>query len=237
MEKMNRYYAEKLSAERLKSVYEIATPRVKRYLDAELAHVLDRLTRNGRVLDLGCGYGRIAKPLLAKPVQVIGIDNSIANLELAREFVDAAWPACAFFEMDAAHLGFADGCFDNVLCIQNGISAFKVDPLELLKEMMRVARPGAAILFSSYSDRFWEHRLEWFQLQSEHGLLGEIDYERTGDGVIVCRDGFKATTFRPRDFRALAERAGVRATITEVDESSIFCEIAVPLLPGRDRIG
>ncbi len=29
-------------------------------------------------------------------------------------------------------------------------------------------------------------------IQTEHGLLGEIDEEATGDGVIVCRDGSRA---------------------------------------------
>jgi ubiquinone/menaquinone biosynthesis C-methylase UbiE len=230
---MNRYYAEKLSAARLQRCYEIAPPRVRDYLEAEVAHVLERITPHARVLELGCGYGRVVKVLLSKATQVIGIDNSYANLELALDFVGVSWPSCAFLQMDAVRLGFVDHSFDAVLCIQNGISAFKVDPLGLLKEMLRVARPGALILFSSYSDRFWAHRLEWFQRQSDAGLLGEIDHEHTGHGVIVCKDGFKATTFRPADFRSLAARAAVPAMITEVDDSSIFCEITVPPVPAE----
>jgi 2-polyprenyl-6-hydroxyphenyl methylase/3-demethylubiquinone-9 3-methyltransferase len=42
--------------------------------------------------------------------------------------------------------------------------------------------------------------LKWFELQSEVGLLGEIDYEKTKEGVIVCKDGFTATTVGPEDF-------------------------------------
>jgi SAM-dependent methyltransferase len=127
--------------------------------------------------------------------------------------------------MDAIALGFRDGVFDVVLCVQNGISAFHVDQPALIAESLRVTRPGGRVLFSSYSDEFWRERLEWFRLQSEHGLLGAIDWNATADGVIVCRDGFKAATVSPGEFLHLASRLNVRARIKEVDQSSIFCEI------------
>ena len=60
-------------------------------------------------------------------------------------------------------------------------------------------------------------------------LLGEIDEEATGNGVIVCKDGFRATTFSPDDFLALAANLGLAVEVFEVDESSVFCEIIRPL--------
>ena len=129
--------------------------------------------------------------------------------------------------MNAINLGFTDGCFDVVICIQNGISAFKVDQEDLILESLRVTQDGGTCLFSSYSDDFWEHRLEWFQLQASGGLIGEIDMEKTGNGRIVCKDGFQATTLRRKDFSELVSRIGFTATIAEVDGSSIFCEIRV----------
>jgi 2-polyprenyl-6-hydroxyphenyl methylase/3-demethylubiquinone-9 3-methyltransferase len=66
--------------------------------------------------------------------------------------------------MNAIELGFGNRQFDMVICIQNGISAFKVDQQKLIKEAMRVTRSGKTILFSSYSERFWEDRLEWFRV-------------------------------------------------------------------------
>jgi 2-polyprenyl-6-hydroxyphenyl methylase/3-demethylubiquinone-9 3-methyltransferase len=69
--------------------------------------------------------------------------------------------------------------------------------------------------------------LAWFQLQSAQGLLGEIDWAATGAGVIVCKDGFRASTVGPDEFRALAAGLGRRVEVEEVDGSSVFCEIAV----------
>ncbi|RLB21785.1 MAG: class I SAM-dependent methyltransferase, partial [Deltaproteobacteria bacterium] len=123
--------------------------------------------------------------------------------------------------------GFRKRVFDRVVCIQNGISAFKVEPRRLVLEALRVTRPGGKVLFSSYSPRFWNERLEWFQRQAELGLLGEIDYEATGNGVIVCKDGFRATTFGAEEFLSLVSDLHVSPQITEVDGSSIFCEMTV----------
>jgi len=84
------------------------------------------------------------------------------------------------------------------------------------------------VLFSSYSDRFWEERLKWFEIQAEHGLIGEIDHHLTGHGVIVCKDGFRATTMNAESFRSLAAFLKLTPTIIEVDGSSLFCEVVVP---------
>lgn len=62
-------------------------------------------------------------------------------------------------------------------------------------------------------------------MQAEHGLIGEIDRERTGGGVIVCKDGFQANTVGPDEFQGLCSSLGVRPRIEEVDGSSLFCEI------------
>lgn len=224
---MNRYYAEKLSAQRLARCYEVAPPRVRQFLEAEIAHVRSKIT-HGHILDLGCGYGRTIRPLLNPSLRFVGIDNSHANLAMACSFVGAPSSVCAFLQMDAVSLGFADGRFDATLCLQNGISAFRVDPVRLLREMLRVTRSGGLLLLSSYAQRFWQHRLRWFELQAEAGFLGEIDRDATGDGVIVCKDGFRAVTFGPEDFEALAQQAGVECRVYEIDESSLFCEILVP---------
>jgi 2-polyprenyl-6-hydroxyphenyl methylase/3-demethylubiquinone-9 3-methyltransferase len=56
-------------------------------------------------------------------------------------------------------------------------------------------------------------------------LLGEIDYDRTGEGRIVCKDGFTATTLTQEDFQELTSGLNANIRIQEVDESSLFCEI------------
>jgi len=223
---MASYYSQKLSAERLRLCYEVAPPRVKQYLEAEIEFVLDQTNSSGLVLELGCGYGRVLEKLMEKSKAVVGIDTSHDSLNLARDIFCES-PHCHLFVMDAVELGFRDRLFDMVVCIQNGISAFNVDQKKLIKGAMRVTNSGGKVLFSSYSEHFWEERLEWFRIQSEKKLIGEIDEDATGNGVIVCKDGFKASSVSPDDFILLTSDLDIDPIITEVDSSSIFCELRI----------
>jgi len=245
---MEDYYAENLAAEKLRRCYEIAPPRMQQYLRAELDFALEFIHAGDSVLDLGCGYGRTLPDLAARAGSVTAIDNAPASIALAKETAKSL-ANVEVLEMDAAALQFDDGRFDVVLCLQNGISAFHRDQPTLLREALRVCRPntlggvpaggsgpktlgsvpagdcrpGGVALFSTYSEKFWPQRLEWFELQADAGLLGEIDRQRTGNGFIACKDGFTATTFTPDQFRLLAAGLQAAITLTEVDGSSLFC--------------
>ncbi len=223
---MSGYYSEKLAAEKLRRCYEIAPPRVRQYLAAEIAHVADLIGPTDSVLELGCGYGRVIKELSAAGRLVVGIDTSFSSLRMAREFLSKS-ADCHLLQMDAVSTGFQDGSFDTVVCIQNGISAFKVEHTRLVAESVRIARPSGLVLLSTYSDAFWTERLDWFRRQAEAGLLGEIDDNATGDGVIVCKDGFRAMTVAAGEFVALTAGLNVDSRIVEVDGSSLFCEMRV----------
>jgi 2-polyprenyl-6-hydroxyphenyl methylase/3-demethylubiquinone-9 3-methyltransferase len=130
--------------------------------------------------------------------------------------------------MDAAAPTFRDGAFDVVVCVQNGICAFAVDPERLMREALRVTRPGGRALFSTYSAAFWPERLRWFESQAAAGLVGAIDYDQTKNGTVVCKDGFRTGLFSPEALRGLSRKLGVEPVITTVDDSSVFCEILVP---------
>ena len=221
---MSSYYTARLFAARLRACYEVAPPRVKAYLAAEIEFVLQRTSSRMAVLELGCGYGRVLRRLLPRVQKLVGIDTSVSSLRMAAESVGPK-ESLHLVAMDAAHMGFADHTFDLTICIQNGISAFGVDQGQLLAEAVRVTRSGGVVLFSSYADAFWEERLRWFEIQAEHELVGEIDYQATGNGVIVCKDGFRATTVTPARFRSLAATLGFAPNILEVDGSSVWCEL------------
>lgn len=218
------YYRDKLSAERLRLCYEIAPPRVKQYLRAETEFVLQNIRSSDMVLELGCGYWRVLEKIARKAKLAIGVDTSIDSLLLGRKMLKGL-DKCILLEMNAVKLGFLDQTFDRVICVQNGISAFHVNQKDLIRESIRVTKRRGKVIFSSYSDKFWKDRLEWFRLQSKAGLVGEIDYEKTGNGLIVCKDGFTATTIRPEQFRELISEFDVDTKIVEVDESSLFCMI------------
>lgn len=221
-----RYYSDNLAADRLEQAYDLAPPRVRQYLEAEIGHVVSRIRPGDAVLELGCGYGRVLERLATKAGLVVGVDNSLASLRLgkrrSRHDAGILW-ICT----DASMPALRPGTFDCVVCIQNGISAFHVNREALIAESISLARRGGLVLFSSYSERFWGDRLKWFELQAQAGLVGEIDYVRTRKGVIVCKDGFTAGTVSPEEFARLVEHLNIESRIVEIDGSSLFCEITV----------
>ena len=221
---MANYYATRPSGERLRRCYELAPSRVRQYLDAEMGHAVARVAAAASVLELGCGYGRVLAELVAPSRRVVGIDTSLDSLLLARGLrVPSA--GLELGVMEATAVAFPDRTFDAVVCIQNGICAFRCDPHELIREALRVTRPGGKVLFSSYSMAFWPDRLRWFELQAAEGLVGELDYSAMRPGEIVCKDGFRSGTLSANAFVEMCRQLDVEPAIAQVDDSSVFCEV------------
>ncbi|MBU0517384.1 class I SAM-dependent methyltransferase [bacterium] len=222
--KPGRYYADKLSGERLDLCYQIAPPRVQQYLNAEIKHCLSLIGSKDRVLEIGCGYGRVLHRIAEVTKHAVGIDNSAENLRYGR-YRFHLLERMAFNLMEAEDLAFEDSQFDVTLCIQNGLSAIKGNTIKIVEECLRVTKPGGRCLFSSYTDEFWPDRLEWFQMQAEEKCVGKIIQGLTGNGVIVCEDGFRATTMGRADYLEIAMTLNTDAVFTVVDGSSLFCKI------------
>ena len=96
-----------------------------------------------RVLDVGCGTGRLAVALLQRRrvQQLLGIDIAAAYVaHAARHNSD---PRAAFEVGDACALPCADRSFDRVLSLL--VLHFVPQPQQAVAEMKRVARPGATV--------------------------------------------------------------------------------------------
>lgn len=215
------YYAQRLNAERLYGVYDTAIPRVARYLSKEIDFVKSYLHGSGSLLELAAGYGRILKELAPFAGSVTGIDISDGNVRFGMEYLKDV-PNAELKVMDVHEMDY-DREFDVVICLQNGLSAVKAErPEELVAKSLRALKSGGRAFFSTFHADFWETRVQWFKEQADKGLLGELDMEKTKDGVIVCRDGFRADTFKPEDFERLGRASGLKWELAEVDNSSLF---------------
>jgi SAM-dependent methyltransferase len=225
---MTSYYVKKkLAGDRLQQCYEVAPPRVRQYLESEIQHLLDSLHPADRVLELGCGYGRVSLRIADIAERVVGIDVAEESLSLARQLA-RSYRNCEFLSMDARDLKFEDASFDVVACIQNGVCAFGIDQETMLREAWRILRPSGLMLLSTYTPSFWPERLRWFEIQAEHGLIGELDRAECRDGTIVCTDGFRSGCVTRARMDQLGAMLGVPATLVEVDRSSLWCELRKP---------
>ncbi|MFB6111546.1 MAG: methyltransferase domain-containing protein [Halobacteriaceae archaeon] len=96
-----------------------------------------------KVLDVGCGTGFATEGLLKHTGDVVGLDQSVHQLEQAWEKLGKHDPV-AFSLGDAERLPFADASFDVVW--SSGSIEYWPNPVAALEELRRVAKPGAPVL-------------------------------------------------------------------------------------------
>jgi SAM-dependent methyltransferase len=111
-------------------------------LVAETAHDLVRPAV--RVAEIGVGTGRIARPLLARGLQVTGIDLSRAMMLRLRAALPPGTPLPALAQGDAAHLPFAAGACEAVLSVH--VFHLIANWRAALDEVRRVLPTGGKLL-------------------------------------------------------------------------------------------
>lgn len=112
----------------------------------------ERLAKRERILDLGCGAGRVSIGLWqAGYERVVGADLAEEMVAEARGI--AAYLGCPFsFErQDATALGYADASFNGVVFAFNGLMQIpgKENRQRALQQIYRVLRPGGRFIFST----------------------------------------------------------------------------------------
>lgn len=88
--------------------------------DRHIDGLLACLDGNGRILDLGCGTGRLAGYMRAKGFEVVGVDLSENMLGIAKK----NYPGIGFIRADMREVEFGEGSFDAV-CLAYSIFHFE----------------------------------------------------------------------------------------------------------------
>lgn len=150
--------------------------------------ILERLSEQGTVVDLGCGPGILLKNLAGSAVRVIGVDNSSRMLEAAAKLL----PDVSTISLrigDLEHLPLRDGEAD--AAIMSLVLHHLAAPQAGIAEMQRVVRPGGQIMLVD----FINHDNETMRTKYGDRWLGfapdELCAWMTKAGLQrICRDEF-----------------------------------------------
>ncbi len=129
--------------------------------------LLDRLSKDSLVLDLGCGPGDPATAIMAERCYVVGVDLSPVQLTLARRAV----PTAAFVLGDMIQLGLRPGAFDAVVsfyAIGHVPSAFHP---QVLRDIVRWLKPGGLLVANTPVTR-GDGVNDWLGVQMFFGGIG-----------------------------------------------------------------
>lgn len=125
----------------------VVNSHARRTAQDSAAFLLPHLKPHHTILDIGCGPGTITADLaeLVPEGKVTGVDAVEAVLERARAHVAgrSGITNCTFEVADANALPYPDASFDVVFCHQ--VLQHVQDPVGILKEMRRVAKPGGIV--------------------------------------------------------------------------------------------
>jgi 2-polyprenyl-3-methyl-5-hydroxy-6-metoxy-1,4-benzoquinol methylase len=112
--------------------------------DAAIVHACERAGM-GRVLDVGCGEGWLARTLASRGARVLGIDGSLALIERARAAGGGArFEVISYDALPATPAGIAPGPWDLVVC---NFSLLGEDLAPLLRALVhRLASDGTLLI-------------------------------------------------------------------------------------------
>ena len=113
--------------------------------------VLDRYAASvrgrGRVCDLGCGPGQIARYLAARGVEAFGIDASVAMVTTARRLN----PTLDFQQGNFYALDLADGSLAGIAAFYSLIHCERRALPRAVRELHRVLAPGGRLLMAVHA--------------------------------------------------------------------------------------
>jgi ubiquinone/menaquinone biosynthesis C-methylase UbiE len=198
-------------------------------------HFVERHIRPGmHVLDVGSGPGRFGLDCVALGADVTLVDLSPVQLAAARERMAVRGVlnrVRGFHQLDVLDMtSLAADSYDAVLCFGGAISYTKERHLDALRQLARVARPGAPILLSVMS------------LYGVMGLVGPLDaatvLENVNDHLdwdaVLSGAGVVFTRPTSTEFHqplALFSSAGLRSALVEAGLEVRTLASANPFLP------
>ena len=134
-----------------REVYDVIAPlfsATREYNWADVEVLAEYIKPEDKVLDLGCGNGRLYQILAKKQALYTGLDQSGELIALARE----KFPEAEFVVGGMTELLFEAASFDAIF----SIAAFNHIPgqelqLKSLQEMKRVLKPGGLIVMTNWN--------------------------------------------------------------------------------------
>jgi SAM-dependent methyltransferase len=166
-----------------------------------LERLSQHLSTDSRILDLGCGYGRLLGLLFERGYRnLVGLDLAPSMIELARE----NFPTIEFNQLDSApNIPLPDESVDATLLF-SVLTCVPTDEgqRDIMKEVARVLRPGGLFYISD----LWlqgdeRNRERYARDEPKYGVYGVFDLP---EGVTVRHHDPRWIAELTRDFQTVA---------------------------------
>lgn len=134
--------------------------------------------QGARVLDLGCGTGRVSIPLKRLGYIVVGIDIVPAMIESAVSIACSENVEIDYQVGDARSLPFESNSFEGVIFSNNGWTQIpgKKERVEALTDICRVVKTDCYVIFVVNIRKFWKFPFFWSRQWLKVNVLKKLGF-------------------------------------------------------------
>jgi len=204
----------------------------KKEIWPEIANLVESIKDGERILDVGCGNGRLAGALKDKNVAYLGIDQSSNLIDLAK----FNYPQCHFEVGDILDLGQSkEHSFNQVFCLAvfHHLPSFKLQ-VKALKQLKNKVKNDGRIVISVWN--LWGYRKYryliwkfWFlRILKKHQMsFGDVLFSwKNNQRQIVSQRYYHA--FNRRQLRRLAKEADLKIVRLDRDRYNYWLILSRP---------
>lgn len=116
----------------------------EKHTQLELSYIRKIISKKDRILDLGCGFGRITIPLAKEGYNIEGIDITPVMIEKASGLAKKENIKVTFKVGDMKNLPYSDNTFNIIFCLWSAFMELpkENEQLKAIKEMLRILKPN-----------------------------------------------------------------------------------------------
>jgi len=209
------------------------------YLDPVETRILDQYhITSGKLLVLGCGWGRESIAISRRGVRVVGQDINFSAVRKAQELARAAGVAACFHQADYLELPYAPSSFDFALLSNSMYSAIPgISRRQAwLANLGRLLKPNGLAILSFHPDRLKASRLRRVCAKLNEKMVklpGANTTYQPGDDLLGKRH-FIHWFQDKNEIRKELDGAGV--TILKLDWDKGMAVVACPGIPASVQI-
>lgn len=193
------------------------TPDYLYYLYREEIFFENEIKRGSKVLDIGCGEGRLTR----KIASWVGLNGAVIGLDFSRIMIEKAIDLCQVFkninfaEMDARDIYKLNEEFDYILLPFDFLGLLpESDQVPILVKVSEKLRQGGLILATVFSENAHEHQLEQYKKIGFSGIYHDEKY------VYAKSHNYAAQRFSKEQLKEIFNKANLETEIERLTDMS-----------------
>jgi len=208
-----------MSNENIKQAYDQVADHFnltrKRALPSQLIEFKQYLADGQRILDLGCGSGRIIRILKDFTIDCIFTDISEKQLNYARKEEQGKIKSAEFIVQDLKDSLFSENSFDLIFCVATfHHSKTKKDRIKFLENVYSWLKPGGYLLMTNWN--LWQEKyLKYHNIFKGQGNF-MIPY-KNNDGRVLAKRFYHS--FKAPELKKLLLQTNFKVEKLELSES------------------